>query len=222
MRLLKYFIIVFLVSSTYSQTIYELTPGSKSNVFELSFLNSTGSSIQSFNIAVDKTPEWIEFSKSEINIDKIKNTDKPTAQFYFNIKENAPVGEEGKVIFKITDQSDRKWFKSYNVKVSPPKVFEVHQNYPNPFNPSTTIKYSIPQDAFVTIKVYNVLGEKVSELINSEIKAGIHEVIFNADNTSSGVSSRGGYASGVYFYVVEARGLDGKKYFDSKKMILLK
>ena len=88
----------------------------------------------------------------------------------------------------------------------------MHQNYPNPFNPSTKIKYLIPQDAFVTIKVFNVLGEEVNKLVNDEIKAGIHEAIFNAVNISSG----------FYFYVVEAKGLDGKRYFDSKKMILLK
>jgi hypothetical protein len=222
MRLLKYFILVFLFNSAYSQTIYELIPGTKNNVFELSISDNSQSSIQSISIAVDKSPEWIEFNETGINIDKIKSTDKPTAKFYFNISDNAPVGEEGKVIFRISDQSNRKWFKSYSVKVSPPKVFEVYQNYPNPFNPSTTIKYSLQQDAFVTIKIFNVLGEKVSELVNEEIKAGIHETIFNASGVSSGISSRGGYASGVYFYTVEAKGLDGTKYFDSKKMILLK
>ena len=212
MQLLKYFIIVFLYSSAYSQTVYELTPGSTNNVFELSFSNSTVGMVQSLNITVQDSPEWIEFNSKETSIDKIKTTDKPATQFYFNISDKAPVGEEGKVSFRISDQSGRKWLKSYNVKVSPPKIFEVHQNYPNPFNPSTKIKYSIPQDAFVSIKVFNVLGEKVSELVNEEIKAGIHEVIFNASHLSSG----------FYFYVVEAKGLDDKKYFDSKKMILLK
>jgi hypothetical protein len=196
----------------YSQSVYELTPGTRNNIFELSLGNSTGIIIQSVNISVQLKPEWLEFSNSEMNIDKIESTDKQAAQFYFNISDKAPVGAEEKVNFSITDQSGRSWLKSYSVKVSPPKIFEVYQNYPNPFNPSTTIKYSIPQDAFVKIKVFNVLGEKVSELVNEEIKVGIHEVIFNAANISSG----------FYFYVVEAKGLNGNKYFDTKKMILLK
>jgi len=212
MQLFKYFLTFLLCTSVYSQSVYELTPGTKSNVFELSFANGTGSIIQSVNISVQEAPEWIEFSSNGKSIDRINKADKPAAQFYFNISDNAPVGEEGKVSFRITDQTGRKWFRSYSVKVSPPKTFEVHQNYPNPFNPSTKIKYLIPQDAFVTIKVFNVLGEEVNKLVNDEIKAGIHEAIFNAVNISSG----------FYFYVVEAKGLDGKRYFDSKKMILLK
>ena len=213
MQLLKYFLCtIAFCTVSYSQTVYELTPGTKNNLFELSLTNNTGSIIKSLNIIVQESPEWLEFSSTEINIDKIKSAEKPTAQFYFSISGSAPVGEESNVRFRMTDQTGRKWFKSYSVKVSPPKIFEVHQNYPNPFNPSTKIKYSIPQDAFVTIKVFNVLGEEVNKLVNDEIKAGIHEAIFNAVNISSG----------FYFYVVEAKGLDGKKYFDSKKMILLK
>ena len=64
----------------------------------------------------------------------------------------------------------------------------------------------------MSIKVFNVLGEEVNKLVNDEMKAGIHEVIFNASHLSSG----------IYFYLIEAKGTDGKEYFDSKKMILLK
>lgn len=212
MRLLKYFLTFLVCTSVYSQSVYELTPGTKNNEFGLSFSNSTAGIVQALNITVQDSPEWIEFSSNETIIDKIKETKKPTAQFYFNISDNAPVGKEGKVRFGITDQTGRKWFKSYTVKVTIPKILEVQQNYPNPFNPSTKIKYSIPQDAFVSIKVFNVLGEKITDLINTEMKAGLHEVVFNAAN----------FSSGFYFYVVEARGIDGTKYFDTKKMILLK
>lgn len=212
MQLLKYFLFIAVCTIGYSQTVYELTPGSKNNMFELSFSNISAGVIQSLNISVQEIPEWIEFYSSEINIEMINKTETPAAEFYFNISDKAPVGEEGKVSFRITDQSGKNWFKSYNVKVSPPKIFEVYQNYPNPFNPTTKIKYSIPQDAFVSIKIFNVLGEEVSKLVNNEMKAGIHEVDFKANNLSSG----------FYFYIVEAKGTDGTKYFDSKKMILLR
>ena len=59
-----------------------------------------------------------------------------------------------------------------------PGSFALKQNYPNPFNPSTTIKYSIPSSEFVTLKVYDVLGNEVATLVNEEKPAGSYEVVF--------------------------------------------
>jgi len=212
MLLLKYFLFAVVCAVGYAQTVYELVPGSKNNLFELILSNSTMKAVQSVNIAVQEAPEWIEFNDNEIYFEKITKSDKQTAQFYFNVSGNATVGEDATIGFRITDQTGKNWFKSYNVKVTPPSVFEVFQNYPNPFNPSTTIKYSIPQDALVTIKVFNVLGEEISVLVNKEMKAGMHEEVFDATNISSG----------FYIYIVEAKGIDETKYFDSKKMLLVK
>lgn len=212
MLLKKYFLFILFCAVNYAQTDYEIIPGSKNNLFELSFFNNTKSNFKTVNIVVQESPAWVEFSSSEASFNNIKTTQKQTAQFNFNISDDAPIGEEATIKFRITDDSNRSWYKTYNVKVTPPKVFEAYQNYPNPFNPSTTIKYSIPQDAFVSVKIFNVLGEEVSVLVNKEIKAGIHEEVFNASNLSSG----------FYFYVIEAKGTDGTKYFDSKKMIFLK
>ena len=212
MKVIKYFLIILVCTVSYSQTVYELVPGSKDNLFELSIANNTKSNFQTVIVTVYEAPDWIEFSNNEISFEGINTLEKRTAGFYFSISDNAPIGEEGIIKFRTSDNSNRSWYKTYNVKVTPPKVFEVYQNYPNPFNPSTTIKYSIPQDAVVTIKVFNVLGEEVSLLVNKEMKTGIHEVVFDADNLSSG----------FYFYLVEAKGVDGTKYFDAKKMVLLK
>jgi len=226
MLLLKYFLFVIVCVTSYAQirwnsvpperAVYELVPGSKKNLFELSFSNNTKSDFQSVIVTVQEAPAWTEFRNNAISFENIETAEKQTAQFYFNISDNAPIGEEAAIKFRISDNTNRSWNKTYNVKVTPPKVFEVYQNYPNPFNPSTTIKYSIPQDAFVTIKIFNVLGEEVSVLVNKEMKTGIHEAVFDASSVSRRISS------GFYFYLVEAKGLDGTKYFNSKKMILLK
>jgi hypothetical protein len=187
-------------------------PGSKNNQVELSFSNKSNSGNQTVNIAVQEKPEWIEFINDQVNIENINSLRKETAQFSFNVSENASLGEEGKITFRITKDNAGVITKTYNIRITAPEIFEVYQNYPNPFNPTTTIKYSIPQDAFVSIKIFNVLGEKITELENREMKTGLHEAVFNATN----------FSSGFYFYIVEAKGTDGTNYFDSKKMILLK
>jgi hypothetical protein len=96
-----------------------------------------------------------------------------------------------------------------------PKIFSLYQNYPNPFNPSTKIKFTIPsviaretkQSQLVTLKIYDVLGNEISTLVNEEKAAGNYEVDFIAD----------GLPSGIYFYKLQAG-----SFVETKKMILLK
>jgi len=94
-----------------------------------------------------------------------------------------------------------------NVEVALPLEYALEQNYPNPFNPSTMIKYSIPEDGFVKLAVYNMLGEEVAMIVSSLQKAGRYEITFNAS----------GLSSGVYVYRIEAA-----NYTASKKLMLMK
>ncbi|GJQ62739.1 MAG: hypothetical protein SCALA702_17920 [Melioribacteraceae bacterium] len=93
-----------------------------------------------------------------------------------------------------------------------PTEFTLGQNYPNPFNPSTTINFALPVDAKVTVSLYNMLGEKVNDIVAKEFSAGSHEVKFNASQL----------ASGMYIYTVSANGADGRTFSDTKKMMLMK
>jgi hypothetical protein len=81
------------------------------------------------------------------------------------------------------------------------------QNYPNPFNPSTTIKFSTPHSAFITLKVYDVLGKEIAVLVNEKKMAGKYEVIFNGSNLPSGL-----YLYSIYY----------KDKIHFNKMLLLK
>ncbi|MBK9099347.1 MAG: T9SS type A sorting domain-containing protein [bacterium] len=88
-----------------------------------------------------------------------------------------------------------------------PTIYALEQNYPNPFNPSTTINYSISNDEYVKLVVYNTLGEVVATLVNKEQKAGRYEIVFSAAHL----------ATGVYVYRIET-----PNYTSSKKLMLMK
>jgi len=88
-----------------------------------------------------------------------------------------------------------------------PVELALEQNYPNPFNPSTSIQYTISNQQFVSLKVYDILGNKVATLVNSEKPAGVYEIEWNASNVPSG----------VYFYQLKTG-----SFVQTKKMLLLK
>lgn len=88
-----------------------------------------------------------------------------------------------------------------------PSSCALYQNYPNPFNPTTAIRYHLPKDSRVTIKVYDILGREVATLVDGEESAGYHEVSFDGSR----------FATGVYFYKMTAG-----SYTAVKKLMLLK
>jgi len=95
-----------------------------------------------------------------------------------------------------------------------PKNYNLVQNYPNPFNPSTILRYDLPHQSSVTLKVYNVLGQVVATLVNGVVSAGYQSTQWNA----------GGFASGVYFYSMKATatGDPTKVFTQVKKMVVVK
>jgi|GEM_PF-1119609 len=97
-----------------------------------------------------------------------------------------------------------------------PKEYTLSNNYPNPFNPSTKINFTLPVQSKVTLEVYNMLGQRVATLVNSTMAAGNHDIIWNA------CSSNGLTSSGVYIYKINAEGVNGKSFTQSRKMLLLK
>jgi hypothetical protein len=88
-----------------------------------------------------------------------------------------------------------------------PESFSVQQNFPNPFNPTTTIKYELPQNSFVSIKIYDSIGRELKSLVNQNQDQGVQQVTFDA----------GELPSGIYYYTLKAG-----NYSASKKMLLIK
>jgi hypothetical protein len=96
-----------------------------------------------------------------------------------------------------------------------PTEYTLYQNYPNPFNPVTTIKYDLPNASDVSLIIYDILGRKVKELVNTKQQAGRYEVQFDASNLASGVY--------IYQFIADnPSSSSGQRFISSKKMILLK
>ena len=132
--------------------------------------------------------------------------------------------KDGKVTISINRRGEgtavvsQLWLKETGVGFSPqqlndnvPTAYSLEQNYPNPFNPSTVIRYAIPQDGLVTLKVYDITGREVTTLVNEQKSAGTYEARFDAKENGKSL------ASGVYFYRVQAG-----SFSEAKKMVLLK
>jgi hypothetical protein len=93
-----------------------------------------------------------------------------------------------------------------------PVTYSLEQNYPNPFNPTTLINFNLRVDSKVSLNVFNVLGQKVAQVVNGSLTAGNHQYNFDASRLSSG----------IYLYRLDATGIDGSTFSAVKKMMLTK
>ena len=167
--------------------------------------NQSGMGIRPYTYSLYDPPTWTD----------VPTTWRSSSGFGYPVPENLrysntalqTAGSDGKAL------GDLNWFPEQITAVSQkntsavPMQFTLSQNYPNPFNPATTIEYSIPQNSFVTLKVYNVLGQEIASLVNQEQKASNYTVNFDASRL----------ASGIYFYKIQAG-----SFTLTKKMLLLK
>lgn len=112
-------------------------------------------------------------------------------------------------VFDIIDDFEDATITDVGKEVAIPTSYSLSQNYPNPFNPSTTIHYNLSKSAFVTLKVFDVLGREVETLVNEEKSVGEHTVKFNGSHLSSG----------MYFYQIT---IGHGQFVQTKKMILMK
>jgi len=128
-------------------------------------------------------------------------------QDYSFIDENLKSGIYNYRLNQLDFDGTQEVIGELTVYLTLPEKFSLDQNYPNPFNPSTTINFSVPSSEFVTLKVYDVLGNEIETLVNEEKPAGKYEVDFNAVELSSG----------IYFYMLQVG-----NFLETKKMILLR
>jgi outer membrane protein assembly factor BamB len=163
-----------------------------------------------YAVANDGTLKWempLEFDKKQVD-----NTGAISEDGTLYIGVHATIFETGltRTLYAIKDNGS----VDVNDHQLSSTQYALEQNYPNPFNPSTVISYSLPQNSEVTIKIYDVLGNEITTLIDEEKPAGNYELKWNAPDI----------AGGVYFYQMSAVPSDpeNKPFIETRKMILLR
>lgn len=112
-----------------------------------------------------------------------------------------PVNGQGRII------QDSTLISVNSIGENIPDRYSLAQNFPNPFNPSTMVRFDIPQAGFVTVKIYDMLGKEIAEIVNDELRAGSYEVPFDGSY----------FSSGMYFYRIQSG-----NFVETKKMMLVK
>jgi hypothetical protein len=178
-------------------------------VVELNWMTATELNNRAFEVERKTTGDWVK-------IGEVEGNGTTTSANYYSFQDRTLL--TGKVSYRLK-QIDYDGTFTYSNPIavvinansvegeSNPTVYALEQNYPNPFNPSTLIRFSMPVAGEVSLSVYNTLGQKVAQLLNSTMPAGYHQVEFNATDLPSG----------LYLYEVKAG-----SFSSSKKMLLIK
>jgi flagellar hook assembly protein FlgD len=133
-------------------------------------------------------------------------------QSYNFVDKNLPSGKYTYRLKQIDYNGQFEYSPAVEVEVIGVTEYTLHQNYPNPFNPTTSISFDLASDSKVTLRIFDVLGQEVMTVLSGNLSAGSHKIQFNAN----------GLNSGVYFYQIDATGVDGKNFSAVRKMILNK
>lgn len=176
---------------------------------ELNWMTATELNNRAFEVERKATDDWMK-------IGEVAGNGTTTSPNYYSFEDRTLLN--GKVSYRLK-QVDHDGSFTYSNPIAVvinantvegegnPTVYSLDQNYPNPFNPSTVIRFAIPVAGEVSLSVYNTLGQKVAQLLNSTMPAGFHQVEFNAKD----------FPSGLYMYEVKSG-----EFTSTKKMLLLK
>jgi len=197
----------------FGEFVFTVNPtGTHINKLVITFVSfSCGGVTQSGTIITSTSPGW-PISNNQFTIETSINPtgsismtitgtfsvtgDQASGTWSLNVSGTICSGSWGPIPVSVKDVGD-----------GIPERFLITQNYPNPFNPSTSIQYTVSSRQFVSLKIYDVLGNEIATLVNEEKPAGSYEVEFNSE----------GISSGIYLYKITAG-----DFTQTKKMILLK
>jgi hypothetical protein len=197
---------------------FDLPPSPPEGIFDVRFISQRYA--ETYNSSFGKQLQFpIQISGAGLPVDVRWNSTFVTdeivkLQIQEPGKKTRNVKLTGKGEIKINDPDNTKITLVLSDRSEIPTEYILHQNYPNPFNPTTAIQFNIPQEAMVTMKIYNLLGQEVATVLDEEaFEGGTQTVDFDASMLPSG----------VYFYQISAKGIeDSDSFAQVKKMILIR
>jgi hypothetical protein len=212
MKKLTIIITLLLSILNYAQNTYSIKPGVKNNQIVLEISNiSSSEAATNLEVKLISNSQNLTFNQTEKMIENITQGSETEATFTFDVDYNIGNAEADTLEFIITDGNTIYLTKQFILQYALPTEFKLEQNYPNPFNPETRIRYQVSSISSVTLKIYDILGNEVTTLVNEQKEPGYYEVDFSATGGASQL------ASGVYIYRLQAG-----SYVSIKKMMVLK
>jgi hypothetical protein len=206
--------ITILISTTpvLAQSPHGVRPYTEGNRIELTLVNTSSQSMGGFAVAAVEAPDWIRFTTLQGSTAEIAPNTDLTIPFTFSVDRKVSIGQTGIIRFTLLGDSEESWEKEIHLEVLAPEEYRLYQNYPNPFNPTTTISYQLPKVSHVRLTIYNIVGQRITTIIDEAQGPGYHETVWDVKRL----------ASGTYFYELRADGNDGSTFVDRKKVMVLK
>ncbi|MGO9481260.1 MAG: FlgD immunoglobulin-like domain containing protein [Candidatus Kryptoniota bacterium] len=218
-RLVESFMLFGFVFNASAQT-NPVPIGTSGNKYVLTVQNQFPWTLDSVHVKLIASPQWITFATGDVVIDSIAINQTAQASFDFSVS-NVQAGLSDSAKFIITDPLGHGFdvrTVAFSTETSVSDGISetgLEAAYPNPSNPSTTIRYSLRENAQVTLIIYDILGRQVRTLVNGELGSGQHSTVWNGMDDHGTTA-----ASGVYFVRFTARSRDGIKQFSSKILML--
>ena len=199
-------------TQTYEIPFPKGTGASKGNTIELAVANSSALAAEGVKVEATSIPIGIQFKEKTVTLPTLKTKEEQTASFTFSVEKTAKVNKQDTLRFTITDKTGQKWTKDIAIKIAPPATYELFQNYPNPFNPTTVISYQLSAISTVSLRIYDIIGREVVNLVNERQEPGGYLVTLDARK----------FASGMYVYRLVATDEQNNHHVFQKKMVLLR
>ncbi|MDP2209349.1 MAG: YCF48-related protein, partial [Bacteroidota bacterium] len=214
------------LQTDFNTEFYELPPTSNFSVFDARFINDgKGYILHTLNTDLKENyPAFIKIASTKypltISWDVRNNSNVESESFLYNLSDGTndkPIELTGNGKITVTNKTISSLILNSHKGKNLPTEFSLYQNYPNPFNPFTIIKYDLPVESYVTISVYNAIGQRVTLLVAEKKEAGNHQIKFGG----SSATNIGGLPSGIYFYRIEATGISdpNKSFLQVRKML---
>ncbi|MEM1043108.1 MAG: T9SS type A sorting domain-containing protein [Bacteroidota bacterium] len=171
-----------------SETAHRVPFAAEGNTLALTVANiAEEHGATALSVALAEAPDWLAVTPAEVVLDAVAPGAEARAAFSFDVLPHAPVGTPAALRFTVTTVDSQTWTHTVRLEVAAPAAFRLGGVYPNPFRGQTTFAYELPRPSEVSLRVYDVLGRRVGEVVDERQVAGRHEADWAPPRLASGV-----------------------------------